>query len=42
MSHELDDFARSEVLAGFFVVFFVEFADELFEDVAHAEVGERR
>ena len=42
VGHELDDFARSEVLAGFFVVFFVEFADEFFEDVAHAEVGERR
>ena len=40
MGHQLDHLAGREVLAGLLVVFLVEFADELLEDVAHAEVAQ--
>ena len=38
VGHQVDDFARCEVLPGFLVVFLVELADQLFEDIAHTEV----
>ena len=34
--------ARREVLPGFFIVLFIEAADELFEDRAHAVVVQAR
>ncbi|OPY18727.1 MAG: hypothetical protein A4E74_00377 [Syntrophus sp. PtaB.Bin075] len=40
VSHELDHIAGREVLTGFFVVFFVEAADQLLEDGAHRVVVE--
>jgi len=40
VGHEADDVAWGEVFAGFFVIFFVEAADELFEDGAHGVVVE--
>ncbi len=40
MDHQLDDFARGEVLSGLLVVFLVELADEFLEDVSHAEIGQ--
>ena len=40
--HEADDFAGREVFSGLFIVFFVEFPDQLFKDIAHAEIGKGR
>src|SRR5690625_1028674 len=40
VGHQMDDFARGEMLTGFFVVFFVEAANQLLEDIAHAQVGQ--
>ncbi len=42
MGHQMNDLTRGEMLTGLFVVFFVELADEFFEDIAHAQVGQRR
>ena len=42
VGHQLDHFPRGEVLPGLFVVFFVEFADQLFKHIAHAQVGQGR
>ena len=38
VGHQVDDLPRGEVLPGFLVVLFVELADQLFKDIAHAEV----
>ena len=40
VDHEADDFARREVLSGRLVREFREFADQLFEDVAHLRVAD--
>ena len=42
VGHQLDHLTRGEVFPGLFVILFVEFADQLFEHIAHAEVGQRR
>ena len=39
-THQPDDFAGSEVVAGLFVGGLVEFPDQLFEGAAHGEVGD--
>src|SRR5690625_464669 len=36
----MDDFARGEMLTGFFDVFLVEAAGQLLDDIAHAQVGQ--
>ena len=42
VGHQVDHLAGGEVFACFLVVFFVEFADEFFKDIAHAQVAQGR
>ena len=38
--HELDDFARREVISGLLVGLLVEAPDEVLEQIAHRDVGD--
>ena len=42
MGHQLDHLAGRKMLARLFVVLFVETADQLFEDIAHPQIAQRR
>ena len=42
MCHQIDYFTRGKMFAGFFVVFFIKTADELFKYIAHSQVGQWR
>ena len=42
MGHQLNNFARGEVFARFFVVFFVKLPNQFFKHIPHSQVGERR
>jgi hypothetical protein len=42
LGHQFHDFTWREVFPGFLVVFLVELANQLLEDVAHAVIAESR